>query len=99
MNGELLQECKGKHKFLKKSPVIQPGISFLSRSRCVTLLPMSTTDLLALIDAEIATLKQARSLIAASAPTTAKKRPGRPAKAIAAPVTKPKPKRKMSAEA
>ena len=51
-----------------------------------------------MIDDEIATLKQARALIAAFAPATAKKRPGRPAKAIAAPVTKPKRKRKMSPE-
>jgi hypothetical protein len=63
---------------------------------CITLFRMSTTDIIALIDAEIATLEQARALIAASAPTPAKKKPGRHAKATAAPSTKPK--YKMSPE-
>lgn len=57
---------------------------------CGTLFRMS--KLLSLIDAEIATLKQARALIAA----TAKRKPGRPAKAPAASAAKPK--RKMSPE-
>jgi hypothetical protein len=50
------------------------------------------SNLLSLIDAEIATLQQARALIAA----TGKRRPGLSAKATAAPVAKPK--RKMSPE-
>jgi hypothetical protein len=53
------------------------------------------TDLIALIDAEIATLQQARALLAGA---TAKKKPGRP-KATAAPVPKPKKKkRNLSSE-
>jgi uncharacterized ferritin-like protein (DUF455 family) len=55
---------------------------------------MSTTDIIALIDDEIATLKQARALIAAMG----KKRPGRPAKSVTVPTAKPKQKRKMSPE-
>jgi hypothetical protein len=54
---------------------------------------MSTTDIVELIDAEIASLKQARALIAA----TGQRKPGR-SKATPAPVTKPKQKRKMSPE-
>jgi hypothetical protein len=50
------------------------------------------TDLIALIDAEIATLKEARALIAA----TGKRKPGRPPKVVVAPAVKPK--RKMSPE-
>jgi hypothetical protein len=56
------------------------------------------TDLIALIDAETASLQQARSLIAATAPTPANKKPGRPAKSKKAPVAKQKQKRKMSPE-
>ena len=42
---------------------------------------MALTDILASIDAEIATLKQARTLLAAgSAVTVAKRKPGRPPK-------------------
>jgi hypothetical protein len=63
---------------------------------CGKLLRM--TGLIALIDAEIATLQQARSLIAAATPAIGKRKPGRPAKAPAAPVSKPKQKRKMSPE-
>ena len=55
---------------------------------------MSTIDIIALIDAEITSLKAARALIA----ETGKRKPGRPAKAPAAPVAKPKQKRKMSPE-
>jgi hypothetical protein len=51
------------------------------------------TDLIALIDREIATLKEARAQIVATAPTSAKKKPGRPANAPVA-----KPKHKMSPE-
>jgi hypothetical protein len=57
---------------------------------------MSTTEILDLIDAEIASLKAARVLIA-SAPATNKRKPGWP-KATAVPVAKPKSKRKMSPE-
>jgi hypothetical protein len=57
---------------------------------------MSTTEIIDLIDAEIASLKAARALIA-SAPATDKRKPGRP-KATAIPVAKPKSKRKMSPE-
>ncbi len=62
---------------------------------CGKLLRM--THLIALIDAEIATLQQARTLIA----ITGKRKPGRPSKAVvapAAPVAKPKQKRRMSPE-
>jgi hypothetical protein len=48
------------------------------------------TDLIKLIDAEISTLKEARALIVATAAAPGKRKPGRPAKAIAAPVAKPK---------
>jgi hypothetical protein len=54
---------------------------------------MSTIDIIALIDAEITSLKAARALIA----ETGKRKPGRP-KATADPVAKPKQKRKMSPE-
>ena len=57
---------------------------------------MSTTEIIDLIDAEIASLKAARALIA-SAPATDKRKSGRP-KATAVPVAKPKSKRKMSPE-
>lgn len=53
---------------------------------------MNTSDILTIIDKEIATLQQARALIAA----TGKRKPGRPP---SAPVAKPKKKkRKMSPE-
>jgi hypothetical protein len=55
---------------------------------------MSATKLLTLINAEIATLQRARSLLAA----TGKKRSGRPAKAPAAPAVTQKKKRKLSPE-
>jgi len=60
-------------------------------SSCITLVRMSTSEILSLIDAEIANLQQARALIA----DTGTKLPGRP-KAVA--VQKNKPKRTMSAE-
>ena len=61
---------------------------------CATLIRMSETDILTLIDAEIAELQQARALIAA----TGKKRPGRP-KSVAIPTAKPKKKkRKLTPE-
>ena len=56
---------------------------------------MSKPDLLSLIDAEIATLKQARALVAA----TDKRKPGRPVKATAIAGAKPTKRRKMSTEA
>jgi hypothetical protein len=59
-----------------------------------TLLPMNTIGILDQIDAEIATLQQARDLITGSA---TKKRPGRP-KSSAVSKNMPKPKRGMSAE-
>ena len=55
---------------------------------------MSATDILTLIDAEIAELQQARALIAGAA----KRGPGRPPKSVAVPKDKPKQKRKMSPE-
>jgi len=54
---------------------------------------MSTTHIIVLIDAEIATLQQAHALIAA----TGKRKPGRP-KATAASLAQPQQKRKMSPE-
>ena len=54
---------------------------------------MSANDILTLIDAEIARLQHARALIAGAV----KRGPGRP-KSTAAPVAKPKRKRKMSPE-
>jgi hypothetical protein len=55
---------------------------------------MSAMDILALIDAEIASLQQARAALTATAP--AKRKPGRPkATATAAPAKK---KRQMSPE-
>jgi hypothetical protein len=59
---------------------------------------MNTTDILSLIDAEIATLQQARALIAAADSATTKKRPGRPAKDTAAVTAKPTKKRKLTPE-
>jgi hypothetical protein len=64
------------------------------RRACVTLFGM--TDPLGLIDAEIATLQQARAMIVASDPATATKRLGRPSKHPTVAVAKPK--RKMSPE-
>ena len=61
---------------------------------------MNTADVLALLDAEIAKLIQARTLIAASALATGKRKRGRP-KSAAAPVAKPakkKAKRNLSPE-
>jgi hypothetical protein len=54
---------------------------------------MSTT-LIALIDAEIIRLRQARAAFA----ETGKRGPGRPAKSATAPIAKLKQKRKMSPE-
>jgi hypothetical protein len=54
---------------------------------------MSTIDIIALIDAEITSLRAARALIA----ETGKRKPGRP-KATAAPIAQPKQRRKMSPE-
>ena len=54
---------------------------------------MSTSEVIALVDAEIAMLQHARALIA----TMGKKEPGRPEATVAS-VTKPKQKRKMSPE-
>jgi hypothetical protein len=62
---------------------------------------MSTSELLSLIDGELAHLKQARALIAVNAAATSKKRPGRPSKAAAVAfpaASKPQKKRKMSSE-
>jgi hypothetical protein len=55
---------------------------------------MSISDILAQIDAEIATLQQARAALAGAPTSSAVKKPGRPAKAT----PKPKKKRKMSPE-
>jgi hypothetical protein len=52
---------------------------------CVTRFRMSATDLLSLIDREIATLKKARALIARTAPAVGKRKPGRPFPAVADP--------------
>jgi len=56
------------------------------------------TNILNLIDAEIATLKQARALIAATAPAAAKTRLHFPTKAPKVATAKPKKKRNMSPE-
>jgi len=59
-------------------------------------------DILAAIDAEIATLEQAKALLSASGATVTKRKPGRPAKAVsvvAPKVQKTRKRRKMSAEA
>ena len=59
-------------------------------------------DILAAIDAEIATLEQAKALLSASVAVVAKRKPGRPAKAasvVAPKVQKTRKRRKMSAEA
>ena len=54
------------------------------------------TEILALIDAEIAQLQQARAALAGAEAPTAKRGPGRPPKPASAPVAKKK--RKMSPE-
>ena len=59
-------------------------------------------DILAAIDAEIATLEQAKALLSASGATVAKRKPGRPAKVasvVAPKIQKIRKRRKMSAEA
>jgi len=58
---------------------------------------MALTDILSTIDAEIATLKQARALLAAgSAVTVAKRKPGRPAKvAPGTPIASPQKKKRV----
>ena len=58
---------------------------------------LQVSKLLELIDAEIASLQRARALIAAAAPIPSEKKAGRPAKAVATPVAKPK-KHKLSPE-
>ena len=60
---------------------------------------MDTRNLLSLIDAEIATLKQARALIAGTetVAVTEKRKPGRP-KSVPAPVAPAKKKRNLSPE-
>jgi hypothetical protein len=63
---------------------------------CDTLFGMSTAEIIDLIDAEIASLKTARAVIA-SAPATGKRK-SEPPKATAVPVAKPKSKRRMSPE-
>ena len=55
------------------------------------------TDILALIDAEIASLQQARALIAGAAATIVKRGPGRPPKGTIVPA-KPAKKRNLSPE-
>lgn len=58
-------------------------------------------DILAVIDAEIATLEQAKALLSASSAVVAKRKPGRPAKAasvVAPKIEKTRKRRKMSAE-
>jgi len=59
-------------------------------------------DILAAIDAEIATLEQAKALLGASGATVTKRKPGRPAKVasvVAPKIHKTRKRRKMSAEA
>jgi hypothetical protein len=59
-------------------------------------------DILAAIDAEIATLEQAKALLSTSGATVAKRKPGRPAKVatvVTPKVQKTGKRRKMSAEA
>jgi hypothetical protein len=59
---------------------------------------MNTTDILAQIDAEIANLKQARALIAATAPAAGKTRLHFPTKIPKVAVAKPKKKRNLTPE-
>jgi len=61
---------------------------------CATLVRMSVNDILTFIDAEIATLQQARAVIAGAG----KRGTGRPESAVVSVVAKPKQKRKMSPE-
>ena len=59
-------------------------------------------DILVAIDAEIATLEQAKALLSASGAVVAKRKPGRPAKAasvVVPKVQKARKRRKMSVEA
>jgi len=59
-------------------------------------------DILAAIDAEIATLEQAKALLSASGAVVAKRKPGRPTKAasvVVPKVQKARKRRKMSVEA
>jgi hypothetical protein len=59
-------------------------------------------DILAAIDAEIATLEQAKALLSASGAVVAKRKPGRPAKVVTVvtpKIQKTRKRRKMSAEA
>ena len=59
-------------------------------------------DILAAIDSEIACLEQAKALLSASGAVVAKRKPGRPAKAVSVvvpKVQKTRKRRKMSAEA
>jgi hypothetical protein len=58
-------------------------------------------DIVSAIDAEIATLKQAKALLSASGTVVAKRKPGRPAKSVSAEspkIPKTRKRRKMSAE-
>jgi hypothetical protein len=55
---------------------------------------MNTADILTLTDAEIAQLQQALAIIAGAG----KRGRGRPPKSTAAPIAKPKQKRRMSPE-
>ena len=58
---------------------------------------MALKDIVSLIDAEIATLKEARALLAAgSAVTVAKRKPGRPPKvASSSPIASPQKKKRV----
>ena len=59
-------------------------------------------DILAAVDAKIATLEQAKALLRASGSIVAKRKPGRPAKAasvVVPKVQKARKRRKMSVEA
>jgi hypothetical protein len=63
------------------------------QATCGTLVRMTTSNLLSLIDADIAVLRQARALLS----TPEKRKPGRP-KSTAALKAKPKQKRNLSPE-
>jgi hypothetical protein len=59
---------------------------------------MSIADLIPIIDAEIATLKQVRALVAGTAALPEKRKPGRP-KTTDAPAVKPAKKKRNLAPA
>ena len=69
-----------------------------SKRGCVKLLRMKTTEILSLIDTEIATLKQARALLSGTVAESEKKKPGRPKSTPAPAASAKKKKRNLSPE-